>query len=174
MFEPRLRKVLLKRALDASLYRGVARAAAAVVVASDRERDSVVAGGIDMDRVRVRGNGFPSANFRGPLHGIRSELGIPEGASIVLYVGRLAAGKGIDHLQEAARRIPDAHFVFVGPDDQPLSDHRALAFTLDWADPKGNARSLARAVSAKLKGQGWRLRVSGSDMVATPNLRAVR
>ena len=118
MFEPRLRKLLLKRALDASLYRGVARGAAAVVVASDRERDSVVAGGIDMDRVRVRGNGFPSANFRGPLHRIRSELGIPEGASIVLYVGRLAAGKGIDHLQEAARRIPDAHFVFVGPDDR--------------------------------------------------------
>src|SRR5438874_5493516 len=52
MFQPRLRKVLLKRALDATLYRGVARAAAAVVVASDRERDSVVAGGIE-DRKSV-------------------------------------------------------------------------------------------------------------------------
>ena len=36
MFEPRLRKVLLKRALDGTLYRGVARGAAAVVVASPR------------------------------------------------------------------------------------------------------------------------------------------
>ena len=32
MFEPRLRKVFLKRALDATLYRGVARGATAVVV----------------------------------------------------------------------------------------------------------------------------------------------
>src|SRR5919199_4635277 len=46
MFEPRLRKVLLKRALDATLYRGVARGAAAVVVASARERDAVVANGV--------------------------------------------------------------------------------------------------------------------------------
>jgi glycosyltransferase involved in cell wall biosynthesis len=118
MFEPRLRKLLLKRALDASLYRGVARGAAAVVVASDREHDSVVANGIEAHRVHVRGNGFPSANSRGPLDILRSELGIEDGASIVLYVGRLAAGKGIDHLQEAARRIPEAHFVFVGPDDR--------------------------------------------------------
>src|SRR6266516_5017531 len=46
MFEPRLRKVFLKRALDATLYRGVARGAAAVVVASQREADTVVAAGI--------------------------------------------------------------------------------------------------------------------------------
>src|SRR5439155_21006512 len=59
MFEPRLRKVLLKRALDASLYRGVARGAAAVAVASERERDAVVACGVDPSRVHVRGNGFP-------------------------------------------------------------------------------------------------------------------
>ena len=45
MFQPRLRKVVLKRALDATLYRGVARGAAAVVVASERERDDVVACG---------------------------------------------------------------------------------------------------------------------------------
>ena len=41
MFEPRLRKVALKRALDATLYRGVARGAAAVVVASEREAGAV-------------------------------------------------------------------------------------------------------------------------------------
>jgi glycosyltransferase involved in cell wall biosynthesis len=120
MFEPRLRKVLLKRALDASLYRGVARGAAAVAVASDREREAVVACGVDPDRVRVRGNGFPEptdagGDANGPL---RAQLAIPDGAPLVLYVGRIAAGKGIEHLLEAARRIPDAHVVFVGPDDR--------------------------------------------------------
>ena len=59
MFEPRLRKVALKRALDATLYRGVARGAAAVVVASEREAETVVDAGVAAEKVRVRGNGFP-------------------------------------------------------------------------------------------------------------------
>jgi len=46
MFKPRLRKVALKRALDATLYRSVANGASAVVVASERERDDVVACGV--------------------------------------------------------------------------------------------------------------------------------
>jgi glycosyltransferase involved in cell wall biosynthesis len=120
MFEPRLRKVLLKRLLDATLYRGVARGAAAVVVASERERDAVIACAIPAAKVHVRGNGFPdpsqmSADRDGDL---RKRLGIPEGAPIVLYVGRIASGKGIEHLLEAARQIPDAHVVLAGPDDR--------------------------------------------------------
>src|SRR5438094_6764507 len=120
MFEPRLRKVLLKRLLDATLYRGVARGAAAVVVASEREREAVIACGLPAAKVHVRGNGFPdpsqmSADREGNL---RKQLGIPEGAPIVLYVGRIASGKGIEHLLEAARQIPDAHVVLAGPDDR--------------------------------------------------------
>ena len=119
MFEPRLRKVLLKRALDASVYRGVARGAAAVVVASERERDAVVACGVDSGRVHVRGNGFPEPLVDGALESeLRARLRIPNGAPVVLYVGRIAAGKGIEHLLETARRLPDAHVVFVGPDDR--------------------------------------------------------
>ena len=120
MFEPRLRKVLLKRLLDATLYRGVARGAAAVVVASDRERDAVIACGIPEAKVHVRGNGFPdpaemSADGSGDL---RRQLSIPAKAPIILYVGRIASGKGIEHLVEAAREIPDAHVVLAGPDDR--------------------------------------------------------
>jgi len=119
MFEPRLRKVLLKRALDASLYRGVARGAAAVAVASERERDAVVARGVDPERVHVRGNGFPEpGNGRLAFGDMRAQLGIGENDPLVLYVGRIAAGKGIEYLVEAARRIPRAHVVIVGPDDR--------------------------------------------------------
>jgi glycosyltransferase involved in cell wall biosynthesis len=119
MFRPRLRKVLLKRALDASLYRSVAAGAAAIVVASERERDDVVACGVRGERVHVRGNGFPLPAQTGETNGeLRSRLGIPEGAPLVLYVGRIAAGKGIEHLLEAARQIAEAHIVFVGPDDR--------------------------------------------------------
>jgi glycosyltransferase involved in cell wall biosynthesis len=118
MFQPRLRKVALKRALDSTLYRGVARAAAAVVVASDRERDDVVASGVPPEKVHVRGNGFPQPEETHANGDLRVELGIPADAPLVLYVGRIAAGKGIDHLLAAIRELPDAHLVIAGPDDR--------------------------------------------------------
>lgn len=119
MFEPRLRKVGLKRVLDATLYRGVAGGAAAVVVSSEREANDVRAGGVPADRVRVRGNGFPDPDSMPPAQGVlRSELGVAANAPIVLYVGRVASGKGIDHLLAAARALPEAHLVIVGPDDR--------------------------------------------------------
>lgn len=125
MFRPRLRKLRLKRLLDASLYRGVARGASAVVTASSRERDDVIAGGIRTDRVHVRGNGFPEPTPNGDRD-LRSRLDIDADAPIVLYVGRIAAGKGIEHLVATARELPDAHVVVVGPDDRHGAD-RLLA-----------------------------------------------
>ena len=119
MFEPRLRKVTLKRALDATLYRGVAGGAAAVVVSSEREAGDVRAGGVPADRVRVRGNGFPNPDSMPPARGVlRVEHAIPDGAPIVLYVGRVASGKGIEFLLAAARELPELHLVIVGPDDR--------------------------------------------------------
>jgi D-inositol-3-phosphate glycosyltransferase len=70
----------------------------------------------------VRGNGFPQpdkpGSDRSGARPLRAELGIPSGAPIVLYVGRRAAGKGIEHLVAAAREIPEAHVVIAGPDDR--------------------------------------------------------
>jgi glycosyltransferase involved in cell wall biosynthesis len=121
MFQPRLRKVAAKRVLDSTLYRGVARGAAAVVVASERERDDVVACGVSAGKVRVRGNGFPEPQRESQVPdpgGVRHQLGIPAGAPVVLYVGRIAAGKGIDHLVAALHELPEAHLVLAGPDDR--------------------------------------------------------
>ena len=36
----------------------------------------------------------------------------------MLYVGRIASGKGIEHLLAAARELADVHVVLVGPDDR--------------------------------------------------------
>jgi glycosyltransferase involved in cell wall biosynthesis len=117
MFRARLRKVALKRALDSTLYRGVASAAAAVVTASSIERDDVAAAGVvPVERIHVRGNGFPEP-YDVPA-AARAELGIPDGSSVILYVGRIAAGKGIDHLVAALQELPEAHLVLVGPDDR--------------------------------------------------------
>lgn len=116
MFAPRLRKVALKRVFDATLTRGVASGARLVVVSSPKERDDVVAAGADPQQVRVRPNAFPEPPPPGcddPLAGV-----VPGGAPVVLYVGRIAAEKGIEHLLEAARRLPDVHVVLAGPDDR--------------------------------------------------------
>jgi len=121
MFQPRLRKVALKRTLDSTLYRGVAHGAAAVVVASERERDDVVACGVPPAKVHVRGNGFPEPDgerLGSDPFGVRSRFSIPADAPLLLYVGRIAAGKGIDHLVAAVRELPDAHLVVAGPDDR--------------------------------------------------------
>ena len=142
MFRPRLRKVRLKAALDASLYRGVASGAALVVCASPLERDGVIACGVDPARVRVRGNGFPEAlDPSSPLGvDLRASLGVAADARIVLYVGRIAAGKGIEHLLAAARRLPEVHVVLAGPDDR-----HGVAALVRAASRSGRVHSLGQS-----------------------------
>jgi glycosyltransferase involved in cell wall biosynthesis len=124
MFRPRLRKVRLKEAFDRSVGRRLAGGAAAVLTASQRERDDVVAFGLDPDRVVVRGNGFPVPPAAPDGVGARSRLGIPTGAPVALYVGRIADGKGIELLVDAARATAEAHIVVAGPDDRHAATAR--------------------------------------------------
>jgi glycosyltransferase involved in cell wall biosynthesis len=119
MFRARLRKVGLKRALDATVYRGIATHAAAVAAVSTAEAADVAAGGVERERIVVRANGFPDPDAMPPPDGgLRSGLGLPGDAKVVLYVGRIAAGKGIEHLLAAARQLPGIHVVLAGPDDR--------------------------------------------------------
>ncbi len=135
MLRPRLRKVRLKRVFDSTLARGVASGARLVIVSSPRERDDVLASGVEPERVRLRGNAFPEpppAEGGDPLDGL-----VPEGAPVVLYVGRIAAEKGVEHLLQAARRMPEIHVVLAGPDDRH-GTMAAVAAAL--ADPRTAGR----------------------------------
>jgi glycosyltransferase involved in cell wall biosynthesis len=118
MFRPRLRKVRTKQAFDATVVRGMASGATAIVVSSSLERDDVVASGAPAGRVVVRGNGFPEPLENEPDGTLRRRLAIPEAAPLVLYVGRLASGKGIELLLAALGELPEAHLALVGPDDR--------------------------------------------------------
>jgi glycosyltransferase involved in cell wall biosynthesis len=118
MFKPRLRKVAFKRLFDATIARGVASGAAAIVVSSPLERVDAVASGAPAERVYVRGNGFPEPVDEPHNGSLRRELAVPEDAPLILYVGRIAAGKGIELLLDAAGELPSAHLVLAGPDDR--------------------------------------------------------
>ncbi len=64
---------------------------------------------------------------------VRRELGIPEGAPMVVTIALLRAGKGHDVLLEAAAMVPDAWFALVG--DGPEAERlRSLAGRLGIAD----------------------------------------
>jgi glycosyltransferase involved in cell wall biosynthesis len=119
MLRARLRKVGLKRVLDNTVYRGVASGAARIVAVSALEAEDAADAGIERDRIVVRGNGFPSPDSMPAASGrLRRELSIPDDAAVVLYVGRIASGKGIEHVLGAARRLANVHLVLVGPDDR--------------------------------------------------------
>jgi glycosyltransferase involved in cell wall biosynthesis len=119
MLRPRLRKVGLKHAFDATVARGIPQAAAAVVTVSELEAADVLAAGVPRERVVVRGLGFPDpSGMPQPTGELRERLGIHADASVLLYVGRIAAGKGVEHLLEAARRFAEVHLVLAGPDDR--------------------------------------------------------
>jgi glycosyltransferase involved in cell wall biosynthesis len=117
MFAPRVRKLRLKRLLDSTLYRGVGAGAAAIVAVSERERDDVIRGGLPAEKVRVRGNGFPEPPAAGDGDA-RRRFGVPSDVPLVLYVGRIAAGKGLEHLAAIARALDGVHVAVVGPDDR--------------------------------------------------------
>ena len=119
MVRPKLRKVALKRGLDATLYRPVLRGAGVLVAASRLEAAEYLGAGAHASRVVVRPNGFPAPQSPverpGPL---RAKLGLGAATPLVLCLGRLARGKGLDLLVRAVSELESAHLAVVGPDDR--------------------------------------------------------
>lgn len=156
MLRAKWRKVALKRVLDATLLRPVVEGAAVVVAVSGVERDELVTSGVPRRRIVVRGNGFPEPAAPAPAEpGLRDRLGIPADRPLVLFVGRLAAGKGIPLLLEAARGLAGVHLVLAGPDggDGTLSAiggarSGALAGRVHVVPPEAGERPLALYAAA--------------------------
>lgn len=117
MFTPKLRKVLVKRGLDRSLYRNVARGAALAIAVSEIERRELEAV-VPADQIAVRPNAFPAPYDPparpGPL---RTRLGLDASAPLVLSVGRVARGKGLEHLVAAVAPLEGVQLAIAGPDD---------------------------------------------------------
>jgi len=71
--------------------------------------------GADPNEISIISCGVDTSVFL-PLEkmDVRRKLGIAENAKIVLFVGSLSYGKGVDVIFECARRMPDVLFILVG------------------------------------------------------------
>jgi glycosyltransferase involved in cell wall biosynthesis len=124
MFRPKLRKQRLKRVLDSTVLASLPRSAALVVAASEVERREYLDAGMPAEQIALRPNGIPQAppERSGEL---RRLIGLSLDP-LVLYVGRVAEGKGLDLLVRSLPDLPDAHLALVGPDDGHGTPRRLL------------------------------------------------
>ncbi len=107
-------------------YDALYRAAAAVLVYTDIEKDTLVnEKGVSADRVHVTGVG-PVLSDEYSAEAFRAKYNL-EAQPFVLYLGQQYKYKGIEAILKAAplvwRRYPDLRFVFIGPhtnDSRPL------------------------------------------------------
>lgn len=117
MFQPKLRKIPLKRVLDATVLAPVVTGARLLIATSDVERTELIGAGVDPERIAVRPNGFPPPST--PTRGVlRHRLGLDAKTPLVLYVGRVARGKGIELLVRGLGDLANTHLAIVGPDDR--------------------------------------------------------
>lgn len=134
----------LGRAVLKSADRLIAALASHLLADSPSQRDFLIEEGVcGADTVEVIGDGSicgvdgerfkPDAQTR--LR-IRAELGIPEDAQLVLFLGRLNVDKGLREMAEAIvqldERFDSVHWLIVGPDEGGMVEHiRSVAGRLD-------------------------------------------
>lgn len=123
----------LGRRFFVTLARVAARFADVLLAQSGEHLETAVGEGIcPREKIRLLGNGIDVARFDRSrlesevLEAKRHELGLPAGAPVVGFVGRLVAEKGILELLETARivreTVPAVRFLLVGPRDEDKAD----------------------------------------------------
>ena len=136
-----------------ALARRALREAGAVTACSGDLRDRAVRLGAPPERTRTVPYGVDTAAFSPDQAGagLRRRFGVPEGALLVLAMGRLVEKKGFATLLEAAAQAPGVHVVVAGEGDlrddlerraHALDARVTFAGALDRADA---ARALATA-----------------------------
>ncbi|MBW7865277.1 MAG: glycosyltransferase family 4 protein [Candidatus Hydrogenedens sp.] len=103
-----------------ALERRAMRGAAAVVACSESVRVELAGLGVPEARVSVVRNGAPAPRPADPaeVESLRLRLGLPREKPVLLYAGRLDAGKGVETLIEAAAL--ERHWRCVVAGDGPL------------------------------------------------------
>jgi glycosyltransferase involved in cell wall biosynthesis len=101
MFRPIIRNLLLKNVYHITLGNRLLRSARLLIATSEQEKNEMVEGGIDPQRVVVRRNGVEMPSAIPSPGAFRTKVGIPSDALVVLYLGRLEAKKSPELLVAA-------------------------------------------------------------------------
>lgn len=121
--------VVLKTRAARAVAERILPMADAVVAVSRALSEELIRLGVQQERVHVVANGVDSSLFfLRDRSSVRRELGVPERARIVLYVGRLEPQKGVvellDSFERVRARLPDAMLVLIG-DGSAIREVRA-------------------------------------------------
>ncbi len=123
----------LRRRFYVALEKAAARCSTLILSQNREDMATALREGIcPADRIAHLGNGIdlqrfaPCAVTALQRERARREIGLPDGAKVVGFVGRLVAEKGLEELFEAAaivrRRLPSVRFLFVGGTDGEKAD----------------------------------------------------
>ncbi len=128
MFVPIVRNLWLKRMYHRYWGREMFAGADAIIATAEQERDELIAGGLAAEKIVLRRNGV-EAPVAFPERGLfRQDLKIPQGARLVLFLGRLSQKKSPDLLLKAFAGLGSPwatggsalHLAFVGPDESGM------------------------------------------------------
>lgn len=93
----------------------VSRSARIVAVSGQIRRELIEVLGADEGKVAQIPCGVDTTLFRKrAFRGVRKSVGLERSRKVVLFVGRLTKGKGVDLLQGMAAKLPNTTFVFLG------------------------------------------------------------
>lgn len=83
---------------------------------SEYTRQKYIELGVPAEKLRCVHNGFEPRRFQAPLSltSAKKLIGLSEDAKTVIYTGRINQKKGLELVIEAAKRLPDLTFLFVG------------------------------------------------------------
>ncbi len=157
--------VIAKRPSARAVLSRVLPLADALVSVSGPLSEELVALGVPRERIHLVGNGVDDTVFRLQDRAeARRELGVPEGRSVVFFVGRLEPAKGIDELMTAwdtvAKELPSATLVLAG-------DGVSRAKVDAWARAHGEAVRVLGAQPLKAIAR-WH---GASDLFTLPSWR---
>jgi glycosyltransferase involved in cell wall biosynthesis len=126
MFVPIVRSLRLKRIYRALFGRRLFEGASAIIATSEQEIEELARGGVAREKILLRRNGVETPASWPARGTFRQELGIPNEAKIILFLGRLSGKKSPDLLLEAFAALSNEaggknlRLVFAGPDESGM------------------------------------------------------
>lgn len=120
---PMMAKQNLKKLYNILCGYNLLRNASKVIALTQAEAEQYKRIGINEERIEIVPNGIDLSEYSNlpPKGGFRQKYGIGEDEKVILYLGRIHQGKGIDLLAEATasitKKLDAVKLVIVGPDD---------------------------------------------------------